>query len=316
MTTHAEGCVFGTYFGAGFGGLSYSRKKYYDNTSPAWGTTLQGYYTTDKGKYFDGRTTNSRDGGSGNNQYGKKGPGVATDFDYEFFVWSSGSTGGRFFVKFASFSLAQCRDVESKLKNCIIENNYYGGGSLGKVIGTVDSELDGCTVKGNVFGAGFSASLPTLEVRDAGFTKNPNFNKASGMFEPGEFSGTTTFTWKNATEASVTLTNGQSGSDLTTNHYIYTNQDLKTSDLGSVDGNVTLTLKGKTSVGTLEGGEGSQTLKDGTGNVYGGGESSYVIGASHIVTVNLKDNTTVLGDVFGGGDEGLVEGSATVNIED
>ena len=309
VTTYAEGCVFGTYFGAGFGGLSYSRKKYYDNTTPKWGTTLQGYFTTDRGKYFDGSTTNSRDGGSGNDQYGKKGPGVAYDFDYEFFVWSSGSTGGRFFVKFASFSLAQCNDVESKLKNCTIENNFYGGGSLGKVTGTVDSELDGCTVKGNVFGAGFSATLPTLEVRNGGFTKVPKFNSESGMFEPGEFSGTTTFQWENGTFPS-----NNSADPKFSSGKITTDIDLQKSNLGSVAGSVNLTLKGNTTVGTLEGRVGSQTLKAGTGNVFGGGESSYVTGASNKVTVLLQGNTEVLGNVFGGGDKGLVDGSTEVKI--
>ena len=67
---------------------------------------------------------------------------------------------------------------------------------MGKVTGITTSILDNCKVKGNVYGAGFSASLPTLEVRDAGFTKFPNYNSASGMFEPGEFSGTTTFHWE------------------------------------------------------------------------------------------------------------------------
>lgn len=309
VTTNADGCVFGTYFGAGFGGLSYSRKKYYDNTTPAWGTTLQGYFTTDRGKYFDGSTTNSRDGGTGNNQYGKKGPGVATDFDYESFVWSDGRTGGRFFVKFASFSLAQCNDVESILTNCTINGNFYGGGSLGKVVGTVDSELDGCTVKGNVFGAGFSATLPTLEVRDGGFTKVPKFNSASGMFEPGEFSGTTTFQWENGT-----FPNNNSADPKFSSGKVTTNIDLQKSNLGSVDGDVNLTLKGETTVGTLEGNASSQTLKGGTGNVYGGGESSYVTGASHKVTVLLQGKTEVFGNVFGGGDEGLVEGSTEVKI--
>ena len=236
---------------------------------------------------------------------------MATDFDYEFFVWSSGKTGGRLYVKFASFSLAQCNEVESKLKHCTIENNFYGGGNLGKVVGTVTSELDNCTVKGNVFGAGFSASLPTLEVRDDGFTTAPNYNKSSGMFEPGVFSETTTFSWKNAAEAGATLSNGQSGSDLNTNHYIYTNQDLRTSNLGSVDGDVNLTLKGDTKVGTLQG----NNVLTGTGNVFGGGESSWVTGASHTVTVLLQDGTTVYGNVFGGGDQGNVEGSTKVNIE-
>ena len=309
VTTHAEGCVFGTYFGAGFGGTSLAKKKYYDHSSYNWGT-LQGYYTTDRGKYFDGVTTNSKQPGGASgaaDQYGKKGPGVATDFDYEFFVWSSGTTGARLYVKFAAFSLARCNDVESNLKGCTIENNFYGGGSLGKVVGTVTSELEDCVVKGNVFGAGFSASLPTLQVRDAGFTQKPNYNKDSGMFEPGIFSGTTTFTWKNATEANVSLTNGQSGSDLTTNHYIiYTNVDLSKSNLGSVDGNVNLTIKGKSKIGGLPG----------KGNVYGGGEQSYVTGASHKVKVTLQGDTEVEGNVFGGGDKGIVVGSTVVTLKD
>ena len=308
VTTNAEGCVFGTYFGAGYGGTSLAKKKYYDLDTYNW-NTLQGYYTADRGKYFDGSTTpSSKNSGK---DYGKKGPGVATDFDYEFFVWSSGKTGARFFVKFAAFSLAQCNDVESKLKKCTIEDNFYGGGSLGKVVGTITSELDSCTVNGNVYGAGYSASLPPLEVRDAGFTTNPNYNQSSGMFEPGVFSGTTTFTWKNATEAGVTLTNDQSGSDLTTNHNIYTDVDLNT--LGTVTGNVSLTIKGTSKIGTLDG-EGN--LVEGTGNVFGGGEESAVSGASATVTVTLQGKTEVYGDVFGGGNKGRVEGSTTVTIED
>jgi len=307
VTTNAEGCVFGTFFGAGYGGTSIAKKKYYDKDgSQNWGT-LQGYYTTDRGKYFDGVTTNSKNGGGNDAQYGKKGPGVATDFDYEFFVWSSGKTGARLYVKFAAFSLARCNDVESKLKGCTIENNFYGGGSLGKVVGTVNSELEDCVVKGNVFGAGYSASLPTLEVRNAGFTQNPNYNSASGMFEPGIFSGTYPFTWKNASEAEVTLSNNTSGSDLTTNHYIYTNVDLSKSNLGSVDGNVKLTIKGSSVIGT-----GVAT----TGNVYGGGDESYVTGAGHTVTVTLQGNTHVSGNVFGGGNHGLVEGTTKVEIKE
>ena len=310
VTTHAEGCVFGKYFGAGFGGTSLAKKKYYDHSSYDW-ATLQGYYTTDRGNYFNGVTTNSKQPGGATgaaDQYGKKGPGVAVDFDYEFFVWSSGTTGARLYVKFAAFSLAQCNNVESKLKGCTIENNFYGGGSLGKVAGKVDSELEDCTVKGNVFGAGFSASLPTLEVRNAGFTQNPNYNSASGMFEPGTFSGTTTFEWKNASEAGVTLSNNDSGSDLT-NHFIYTDTDISNSNLGSVAGAVTLTLKGDTKVGYDENGN----PINGSGNVYGGGDESYVTNNAS-TTINITGDTEIFGNVFGGGNKGLVSGNATVNI--
>ena len=329
VATTAEGCVFGRYYGAGFGGTAYSRKKYYDNTSPAWATTLQGYYTTDRGKYFDGSKATGNALGD-NGKYGYKGIGVATDFDYEVFVWSSGKTGGRFFVKFASFSLATCKEVESNLTNCIINENFYGGGKLGKVEGTVTSVLDGCEVHGNVFGAGYSATIDPVKVRDAGFASDgedgyltPNFNSGSGMFESATPSGTTDFIWRNISDASgdgTTLQletsgvnqgkikNGTSGSNLT-RYYLYTDIDLSKSNLGSVDGNVNLTIKGKSKIGTD--GDTSGTK----GNVYGGGEASYVTGTGHTVTVNLQESAEVLGNVFGGGDSGVVEGSATVNIE-
>ena len=307
VTTNAEGCVFGTYFGAGYGGTSIAKKKYYDKDGDQnWGT-LQGYYTTDRGKYFNGTSTGSSQ--IAGKDYGKKGPGVATDFDYEFFVWSSGTTGARLYVKFASFSLAQCNDVSSTLKNCTINENFYGGGNLGKVAGNATSLLEDCTVNGNVYGAGYSASLPTVEVRDAGFTQDPNYNKNSGMFEPGVFSGTTTFTWQNAGEANVTLTNNQSGSDLT-NHILYTNADLTT--LGRVMGDVSLTITGTSHI---------------LGDVYGGGALSDAnTNASNTTTVNILGGIYD-GNIYGGGQGRLadvvndieavaakVNGVVTVNI--
>ena len=304
VTTTAQGCVFGKYFGAGYGGNSINRKKYYDlSGNPTW-SKLEGYYTGDKGKYYDGSTTASNQvpGSTSNADYGKKGPGVATDFEYEFFVWTSGKTGARLFVKFANFSLAQCNNVSSTLTGCTINENFYGGGSLGKVTGTVTSILDGCTVKGNVFGAGYSATLPTIPVREGGFVTggNPNYNKLSGMFEPGVFSGTTEYTWKHVSSYP------SDGSDSFDGTQVITTQDIEKSNLGSVEGNVSLTIKGDSKIGT----EGDTT----TGNVYGGGESSYVTG-DHTVTVNLQGNAEVLGNVFGGGDSGVVEGSTVVNIE-
>lgn len=304
VTTRAEGCVFGDYFGAGYGGTSISKKKYYDKDGGQNWATLQGYYATnDRGKYFDGSTTQSSQ--IGGKDYGKKGPGVATDFDYEFFVWSTGTTGARLYVKFAAFSLAQCNKVSSSLKRCTIENNYYGGGSLGKVVDSVTSMLDSCTVMGNVFGAGFSASLPTLQVRNGGFTKNPNYNKGSGMFEPGIFTGTTEYYWKHVN----TLTNNTVGiSTSNDTNYVHTTVDLE--HLGTVNGNVTLTLKGNTVVGSQDG-EGN--LVDGTGSVYGGGAESAVSGNTSVI---LEGETHVLGDVFGGGDEGLVTGNSEVRLQD
>ena len=297
VATHAEGCVFSTYFGAGFGGTSLAKKKYYDLDSYNW-NTLQGYYTTDRGKYFDGNHT----GASYNSgkDYGKKGPGVAADFDYEFFVWSSGKTGARFFVKFASFSLAQCNIVSSNLKKCIINNNFYGGGSLGKVTDSVTSVLDSCTVKGNVFGAGYSASLPTLQVRDGGFITAPNYNSASGMFEPGVFSGTADYTWK---QVASYPSEGGDGFD---NTNVITTQNIDKTNLGSVN-TVSLTIKGHSVIGTYENG----ALQSGTGDVYGGGDESAVSGN---IEVRIEDRTKVFGNVYGGGNQGVVSGNTKVIV--
>lgn len=319
VATTAEGCTFGKYFGAGYGGNSINSKKYYDKDGdPNW-ANLEGYYTTDKGKYFDGSST-----GLGNNaQYGYKGPGVATDFDYEYFVWSSGKTGVRLFVKFVSFSLAQCNDVSSTLKKCTVETNFYGGGNLGKVIGTATSVLEDCTVKGCVYGAGYSASLPTVEVRNAGFTTRPNYNKQSGMFEPGAFTGTTTFTWQNAKAAGKTLSNGSLGSD-SNNHILYTNTELN--GLGEV-AQTNLTINGNTWVGesvygggeeaavkhdthvTVNGGTIGQQLKGGYrwGNVYGGGKGK-IIDAVGDTPAAL--NVHSVADL----DAGRVEGNTNIEI--
>lgn len=306
VTTRAEGCVFGDYFGAGYGGTSITKKKYYDKDGDQnWGT-LQGYYANnDRGKYFDGSTTQSSQIGK---DYGKKGPGVATDFDYEFFVWTSGATGARLYVLFAAFSTAQCNKVSSSLKKCTVDSNFYGGGSLGKVVDSVTSVLDSCIVKGNVFGAGFSATLPTIQVRNGGFTQNPNYNKGSGMFEPGIFTGTTEYHWKQVNS----LSNGGSGTSSSNDtNYVHTTVDLN--NLGTVNGNVTLTLKGTTQVGTLEGAPGSETLKAGTGSVYGGGAESAVSGNT---SVFLEGHTHVYGNVYGGGDQGRVDGNTSVILKD
>ena len=313
VKTTAQGCVFTNYFGAGFGGTSYSRKKYYDLEKYDFNAWQKKYYESvtkgDKGLYFDGKTTNSKNGGGNDDQYGKKGVGVATDFDYEFFIWSKGNTGGRFYVKFASFSLAQCNDVESRLKKCIINENFYGGGNLGKVEGKVESELDSCIVKGNAFGSGFSATLPTLQVRNAGFTKTPNYNKYSGMFEPGEFSGATEFHWKHVSSVNNNNTAIEVAANPGDTNFVYTTTDISKSNLGSVN-TATLTLKGDTKVGTLDG---SNNLVEGTGNVYGGGDESTVAGNT---TVILKGDAKVLGNVYGGGNKGQVGGSSEVKIQD
>ena len=303
VTTNAEGCTFGKFFGAGYGGVSLAKKKYYDKDGGQNWATLQGYYTTDRGKYFNGTKTELKQGST---SYGFKGPGVATDFDYEFFVWSSGATGARLYVKFASFSLAQCNDVTSNLTNCTINQDFYDGGNLGSVVGTAKSTLDGCTVHGSVFGGGYSATLPTIEVRDAGFTTDPNYNSASGMFEPGVFSGTTTYDWKHV----APLPSDGSAGFVTEDGKNYVKTDVDLTALGQV-ANTNLTVKGNTLVeGNIFNADGS--VKETTGGVFGGGDMSAV---NHNTEVKIQGTAEggVL-NVFGGGNTADVLENTTVMI--
>lgn len=286
VTTKATDCNFGTFFGAGYGGNSYNRFSPTNKTTEVnydWNTWVNDNYTC---SYSSDADKN----------------GISTNFDYEFIPMSGGMTTNvaRLFVNYLSFSLATTGNVTSTLTDCKVTGNFYGGGSLGKVNGNATSTLTNCTLEQNAFGAGFSATLPTVEVMaTGGFTTEPEYDPDGGVYSLGVFPGTTTYTWQHAASPSIDKDN----------HILYTTADLSHNNLGSVAGNVILTIKGNSVIGTT-----SDTTGE-TGNVFGGGESSYVTGADHTVTVNLQGNTQVLGNVFGGGDEGVVEGSVTVNIE-
>ena len=297
VTTTATGCTFGTFFGAGYGGNSYSRQAprnhsglinfpHNDNQAgnhSSWNNWLAVYYKQDY-----------------NSTYG----GVSTQFSYQFLPMSGNASNvARIFVDYVKFSLATTHSVTSTLTNCTVTGNFYGGGSLGKVDGNVTSTLDSCTVQGNVFGAGFSASLPTVEVDSIGFRVEPYYYDALGTYRTGLKGETTTYTWRDTTA----IVNNTATAINKTKKFLYTNEDLKT--LGTVTSNVTLTLTGNTTVGTMEGGN----LKDGTGNVFGGGEESAVNGNT---TVKLQEGVTVLGNVYGGGNEGVVKGDSEVIIRD
>lgn len=339
VISNATNCEFGTFFGAGYGGNSYNRVKYYDveGKDPA---NYQSNYTDDRGKYFDGKTTNA----PGNANYGKKGKGVATDFDYEYFIWSTGKTGARFYVKFISFSLATTKNVTSNLKGCTITGNFYGGGNLGKVDGMATSVLDDCSVGGDVFGGGFSASLPTIQVRKtpafvAG--KEPSKNTNIGMFEMGEINTTEEYQWKHV---NALPNNGAVGMEETSEgKYVFTDENLTT--LGQVK-NSQVTIKGTTTVagdvyggGALasmdESGETRVSLIGGTinGNVYGGGqgrlsgtkdengkdlpEVKALVGSANVeLNKDVADGGCVVkGNIFGCNNlNGTPKGSATVHI--
>ena len=291
VETEAMGCTFGTFFGGGYGGTSIYRDRiqnqweslnYINDAKGDWATWINKSYDkasepSYRGKYADGK-------------------GVSVGYEYEFFGGSKGNVA-RLYIQYASFSLAQVNNVTSTLTGCTVLENYYGGGSFGAVAGNAISILDGCTVKGNVFGAGYSVQTPTVKVLDnGGFNPVPYYNNNTAVYEKAGFPGSQIYTWAHG---SVTDGNNALEDD---DHTIITNEVI--TGLGEISGNVTLTIKGESEIGT----EGDPA----TGNVYGGGEESAVTGNT---TVNLEGGVTVHGNVYGGGNEGSVGGNSQVNIQ-
>ena len=270
VVTNATGCEFGTFFGAGYGGSSYSRRaprnitnminmpaKTGDNkTYGSWNAWVKAEY---------------KQASSGTDF-----PGISTQFSYQFIPNSGNADNvGRLFVEHVLFSLAKTRGVTSTLNGCTITGSFYGGGSLGMVDGPATSTLTNCTVNGNVFGGGYSASIPTIEVDSIGFRVEPYYYTDLGTYRTGVRGQTTTYKWAHGDEISIDKDN----------KILYTTENLNS--LGAVTGNVTLTINGTTTVGEC---------------VYGGGEESNVGGNTE---VNITSGN-VRGSVYGGGKIGSV----------
>ena len=293
VITTATGCTFGTFFGAGYGGNSYGRQAPFNhnnitnfphNTTQAgdhasWNDWVDDFYTQEY-----------------NETYG----GVSTQFNYQF-IPMSGNTDNcaRIFVEYVKFSLATTHWVTDTLTGCTITGNFYGGGSLGKVEGDVSSVLDSCIVKGNVYGAGQAATLPTVEVDDInGFLVEPYYYEDLGTYRRGVKRPTTTYHWESMAPGTTPPININ-----TSTQTLYTTEDLNKRELGSVKGNVTLTIKGNSMV---------------FGSVFGGGEESMVVKPENTdkgnTEVQILGKTKVLGNIYGGGNMGEVEGNTKVIV--
>ena len=298
VKTTATGCTFDLYFGAGYGGNSYSRK------APTNKTSIEGDYGTNSWNTWLNQEYSRN--------YDATFKGVAVKYLTQYLPMSSNTTNvARLFIDYVSFSLATTRDVTSSLIGCTINNNFYGGGSLGKVDGPVTSTLTDCTVKGNVFGAGYSASKPTVAVVNEGnFVKAPFYNSDLGVYIDPVLPDSVDYTWEYDSNLGV-----DEISIDTENHILKTPINLSETNLGSVSGAVSLTITttsgGSSVIGTAN--------DNNTGHVYGGGDESTVYNtvtpANASTTVTLSGNTEIKGSVFGGGNQGDVSGSTQVIIE-
>lgn len=339
VTTRAEGTTFGVYYGAGNGGNSYYRQLQNDgdknsSTIASWSDNDYKFGIFNPVNNVEGLTSqyddNSQAGQTGNDKKNEN-KGYHAEYEFEVFNQSNGLVDQitkRGFIRWIQFGLTETGDVSNTLNDCIINTNFFGGGNRGNVKGNVTSILDNTQIKGNVFGAGYSASIPTFKVHDKSLVTYPSIDK-SGTLTNGEvLHGSIVYEWtndypkkgdgseysntdkkNNPTFSEEVVENGETK----TKWYCYTWNSLE--NLGVVTGAVKLTLQGETKVGTLVG----TSLVEGTGNVYGGGDASKVNNAetpaNAYTVVTLKGKTEVYGDVFGGGNEGEVSGSTTVNIE-
>ena len=303
VTTSATNTVFTQYFGAGNGGTTYIQYGSTDDSnngpysSATWTSTVSGGNTP---RYTPGK-------------YKSTDNGYEADYEMEVINTSTGDLAGRVinrsYYYSAQFATTNTGNVTNTLTGCTIEQNFYGGGFLGGVNGNVTSTLTDCTVNGNVFGAGYSASAGTVTIYNTDKTP-PTANVYTGIINPQSGGTSTNYYWTHdhgSTDSPITA-----ATETDPKSYYYT--EIPLDNLGTVSGLVTLTITGTNEKGSIIGIEGDNT----TGHVYGGGDASAVKNtttpANASTIVNIKGNTEVKGNVFGGGNEGEVTGSATVNI--
>lgn len=296
VNTTATGCVFGKFFGAGYGGTSLYRRNVADvNQNPPFD------YNTQINKYYQ-------------RKYDATYGGIATGFDYEIMPYSGfidTKQVFRLYINYASLSLAITHTVTSNLKGCTVNFDFYGGGNAGKVDGDATSTLEDCTIYGNVFGGGYSASIDSAYVTPlaARYNPQPSFNQDIGVYVVGKLNQEPVgYAWK-YTDTPVTAGNEFEGNDNSANRYILTNVDV--SELGLVSGHSKVIVKGNTYVEGLIDGEP-------VGGVFGGGDES-TVGSSEVLIQTAMPSPSIpnpyaINNVYGGGNIAITEHDAKVTI--
>ena len=315
VETFATGTTFGTFYGAGIGGTSLNKHRTgqdepntlakfwhgYDNTSGTSDEKYKTYYaiagTTDYPGYVRGRKVSYT---SNEKNYG----GIVVDYEMDDLFYSGGRRSRvlRFYQLEASFSKANTNNVTSELTDCIIKNDYFGGGFVGVVNGKAKSTLTNCTVHGNVFAGGNQAAVDTLTAYSRLDVDNkaqiPEFIPALGLVVPAHQKQADSIrcVWTH-TDANPSNWIEQDGDVYV--YKIYTREKLD--DLGQC-ASTELIIDGETRVYSTD---------NDNGKVFGGGNAAPVHGTA---SVTVKDNAFVESDVFGGGNVAAVEGTCTVQI--
>ena len=281
VTTTATGTTFGVYYGAGNGGTCYSQ---YSRTENQNSFSLGSYTPTKYEENINGVTEMN---------------GYHANYELELVNTSAGTDASLYYRTYlfaAQFATTNTGNVSNTLTDCVIETNFFGGGNLGGVTGSVTSELKGHTVvEGNVYGAGYSAKDLSVDVLPkTGYTA-PKRDQNTAVISDPAYPNPTPYVWTNETTiGSTSLSTSSPTASSNNTNYLFTEVPLV--NLGAVSQDVILTIGGTSEVHQ---------------NVFGGGEESGVDGN---VFVTLKESANIDGNVFGGGNKGKVEGSTEVNI--
>ena len=300
VTTKATNTIFNKYYGGGNGGNSYYRKSHTDGdkawpTENATGWNGYGYSAFNPLR----RYVTDKDEGD---------LGYDAIFEFEVFNASNGIDDNcviRTYYNYLDFGKTTTGDVSNTLIDCIVKDNFFGGGNLGNVTGDVKSTLTNTHVMRSAFAGGYSAAIPTFRVHDKSKTHFPHRDKTGTITDGGSIEykkGTDGneiyYEWTNDKPEGVSDTKPEFWDDVDKKWKCYTKVPL--TGLGEVSKDATITINGTSQI---------------DGNVYGGGDESAVQGTTK---VNVMESAIIGGisvdggDVYGGGNVADVGGATKV----
>ena len=319
ITTVATNCHFGDFYGAGYGGTSLYRLGCEDNTlknanpETRWNTWAGtgGHYS----RTFEASHT-SKVTAIGTVDVN----GISVDYSYEYTPFSGGSNHmgsgdaafkvSRFFVDFATVSFATAHKTTSTLNGCYIKKGW------------LDSKENAS--KGNVFGGGNRGSVEgdvstTISNCDIEGDVYGAGNKADAptvdvrpttgfVVQPLYDNDANIFNHQQVDyPESVTYTWSYDASLFTNNNYFVDNGNIHLIYINQDFSNLGL-VEGNATL-TING---NTTVK---GDVYGGGaEASVTKNTEVIINGGTIGTTSSSGNVFGGGDKGVVGGNTIVTL--
>ena len=348
VTTSATGTTFGQFYGGGNGGTNYYREQAVDGNSwtmppQEWNAWESLHVSTTPTIVYNPNNPNlgfnPLNTRSGKDKIYNATKGYHDIFEFEVFNASNGLAGDnptiRTYVHWAQFGATRTGDVTSTLTDCVVLQDFYGGGNLGFVDGNAVSTLQGNTIiYGSAFGGGYSAAIPKFRCYDLSRAIYPT-RDYSGVMHNGQLEteeipyvqdgdgNNVYYEWINEIPADWTM---PSGFSLNTdnpvfeypansgNWYCYTTESLE--NLGVVHGNTVLNVNGNTKIYGRKksevGDEPDPEALEFAGAAYGGGNESDVMGNSKVSVSGTAG--LLVSNVYGGGNISVTHGNSEVEI--